>query len=52
MFLCLFDNLNHIVHKDSKVGDGVVDVCGFVDANKGFIENKEKVFEKLECDGL
>lgn len=47
-----FDNGDHIVNEVGEVGDGIVDVCGFVDTDEGFIEDGEKVAEEFEGYGL
>ena len=45
-------NGEHVVGEGSEVGNGVVDVGGFVDADEGFVENGEEVTEKVEGDGF
>ncbi len=42
----------HIVGKGSEVGDGAVDIGGFVDADEGFIEDGEEIAEEAEGDRL
>ena len=42
----------HIVGKRSEVGDGVIDIGRFVDADEGFVENGEEVTEEVEGDRL
>lgn len=42
----------HVVEKGGEVGDGVVDVGGFVDADERLVEDGEKVAEELEGDAL
>ena len=46
------EDRERVVGEGSEVGDGVVDIGGFVDADKGFVEDGEKVAEELEGDGL
>ena len=41
-----------VVGEGGEVGDAAVDVGGFVDADKGFVEDREEVAEELEGDGL
>lgn len=42
----------HVVGEGGEVGDGIVDVCGFVDADEGFVEDGEEVAEELQGDGF
>lgn len=37
-----------VVGELGEVGYGTVDVCGFVDANEGFVEDLEEVAEEFE----
>lgn len=46
------DGDEHVVGEGGKVGDAVVDVGGFVDADEGFVEDGEEVSEELEGYGL
>lgn len=39
---------NGVVGKGSEVGNGGIDICGFVDANKRFVENGEEIPEEME----
>jgi hypothetical protein len=43
-----FDSADCVVDKEGEVGDGVIDVCGFVDADEGFVEDGEEVTEELQ----
>lgn len=43
---------NCVVGKGSEVGNGGIDICGFVDADKRFVEDGEEVAEEVECYGL
>ena len=47
MILSLLNNLDHVIHKSGKVGDAVVDICGFIDSNQGLIKDHEEVLEQL-----
>lgn len=38
----------HVVGKGSEVGNGVVDIGGFVDADERFVKNGEEVAEEVE----
>jgi hypothetical protein len=42
-----FDDFDGVVDEESEVGNGVVDVCGFINANEGFVEDCEEVAEEL-----
>ena len=46
------EDVEHVVCERSEVGDGIVDVCGFVDADEGLVEDGEEVAEELEGDGF
>ena len=50
--LHLVKDAKHIVDEGGEVGDAVVDIGGFVDADEWFVEYCEEVAEKLECHGL
>lgn len=41
------DDFDGVIGKGREVGDAVVNICGFVDANKRLVEDAEKVTEKL-----
>jgi len=38
---------NGVVGKGSEVGNGGIDICGLVDANKRFVEDGEEVAEEM-----
>lgn len=42
----------HIIGEGSEVGDGTIDIGGFVDADQGLVEDGEEVTEEVEGDGL
>lgn len=42
----------HVVGEGSEVGDGAVDIGGFVDADEGFVEDGEEVAEEVEGNGF
>lgn len=46
------EHTEHVVGEGGEVSDTVVDVCGFVDADKRLVENCEEVAEELERNGL
>ena len=46
------DRAKHVTGEGREVGDAVVDVGGFVDADEGFVEDGEEVAEELEGYGL
>lgn len=46
------EDREHVVGEGSEVGDGAVDIGGFVDANEGFVEDGEEVAEEMEGDGF
>lgn len=46
------EDTEHVIGKGGEVGDGVVDVCGFVDADEGLVEDGEEVAEELQGDGF
>jgi hypothetical protein len=46
------DGTDRVVDEEGEVGDGVVDVCGFVDADERLVEDGEEVAEELERGGL
>jgi hypothetical protein len=46
------DGSDRVVDEEGEVGDGVVDVCGFVDADERLVEDGEEVAEELERGGL
>lgn len=48
--LSTFDDDDGIVNECSEVGDTVVYVRRFVDANEGFVEDGEEVAEERDCD--
>lgn len=50
--LGFFDHGEHVICEHREVGDAIVDVGGFVDADQGFVEDAEEVAEKLKCYGL
>ena len=50
--LSSFDYDKHVVRKSREVGNAVINIGGFVDTNKRFIENGEEVTEQLKCDRL
>lgn len=41
------DNFDGVIDEHGEVGDAAVDICGFVDANEGFVEDCEEVAEEL-----
>lgn len=43
-----FDDFYGVVGELGEVGDGAIDVCGFVDADEGFVEDLEEVAEEFE----
>ena len=47
-----FDDFDDVVEKGGEVCDGAVDVCGFVDAHEGFVEDGEEIAEELQGDGF
>ncbi len=50
--LCCGDDFDGIVDEDGKVGDGVVNVGGFVDADERFVEDSKQGTEEFEGVGL
>lgn len=48
--LCKVEDTEHVVSKCGEVGDRIVDVGRFVDADEGFIKDGEEVAEELEGD--
>lgn len=47
-----FNGLNRVINEHGEICDAVVDVCGFVDTDKWFVEDREEVAEELEGGGL
>lgn len=46
------EDREHVIGEGSEVGDGAVDIGGFVDADERFVEDGEEVAEELEGDGF
>jgi hypothetical protein len=46
--LCGFDDGDCIGDKVGEIGDAIVNVCGFVDADEGLVEDLEEVTEELQ----
>ena len=47
-----FDDGDHVVDEVGEVGDGAVDICGFIDTDEGFVEDGEQVAEEFKGDRL
>jgi len=46
--LCGLDDSDGIGDKVGEIDDAIIDVCGFVDADEGFVEDLEEVTEELQ----
>lgn len=47
-----FNRLDRIIDEQGEVGDAVVNICGLVNADKGFVEDGKEVAEELESGWL
>ena len=50
--LCLFHHGDHVIYESGKVGNAAIDIGGLVNADEGFVEDCEKVAEKLQGNRL
>ncbi len=47
-----FEDAEHVVGEGGEVGDGGVNVGGFVDAHEGLVEDGEEIAEKVQGHGF